>query len=203
MKIMDKSGIKKILDKINKRITRAEKAFDMDEETKKVWRGQLKDLVPNTDMLTRGGLLSLSDESVSLIDEMTLEVLENNLPNTVKNLRAEAEERIDDILQSTEDEDKLSLINAEVVNKIKVNSILDNAEAEQNISDLIKEMQNIMNNIDPMLEIENNELYNKLQEVNAFLYSSGKYSYSDMYYMINDFEEAINEYNVYLSKRSN
>lgn len=200
---MDKSGIKKILDKINKRITRAEKAFDMDEETKKVWRGQLKDLVPNTDMLTRGGLLSLSDESVSLIDEMTLEVLENNLPNTVKNLRAEAEERIDDILQSTEDEDKLSLINAEVVNKIKVNSILDNAEAEQNISDLIKEMQNIMNNIDPMLEIENNELYNKLQEVNAFLYSSGKYSYSDMYYMINDFEEAINEYNIYLSRRSN
>lgn len=200
---MDKSEIKKVLDKINKRITRAEKAFDMDDETKKVWRGQLKDLVPNTDMLTKGGLLSLSEESISLIDEMTLEVLENNLPDTVKNLRAEAEERIDDILQSTEDEDRLSLINAEVVNKIKVNAILDNAEAEQNISDLIKEMQNIMNNIDPMLEIENNELYNKLQEVNAFLYSSGKYSYSDMYYMINDFEQAINEYNVYLSRRSN
>lgn len=200
---MDKSEIKKVLDKINKRITRAEKAFDMDEETKKMWRDQLKDLVPNTDMLTKGGLLSLSEESVSLIDEMTLEVLENNLPDTVKNLRAEAEERIDDILQSTEDEDKLSLINAEVRNKIKVVAILDNAEAEQNISDLIKEMQNIMNNIDPMLEIENNELYNKLQDVNAFLYSDGKYSYSDMYYMINDFEETINEYNVYLSKRSN
>lgn len=200
---MDKSGIKKVLDKINKRITRAEKAFDMDEETKKMWRDQLKDLVPNTDMLTKGGLLSLSEESISLIDEMTLEVLENNLPDTVKNLRAEAEERIDDILQSTEDEDRISLINAEVRNKIKVVAILDNAEAEQNISDLIKEMQNIMNNIDPMLEIENNELYNKLQDVNAFLYSDGKYSYSDMYYMINDFEETINEYNVYLSKRSN
>lgn len=198
---MDKSGIKKILDKINKRITRAEKAFDMDEETKKVWRGQLKDLVPNTDMLTKGGLLSLSDESVSLIDEMTLEVLEKNLPNTVKNLRAEAEERIDDILRSTEDEDMNSLISAEVRNKIKVVAILDNAEAEQNISDLIKEMKNVLNNIDPMLEIENNELYKKLQEINAFLYSDGKYSYSDMYYMINDFEEAINEYNVYLSKK--
>ena len=198
---MDKSEIKKVLDKINKRITRAEKAFDMDEETKKAWRGQLKDLVPNTDMLTKGGLLSLSDESVSLIDEMTLEVLENNLPNTVKNLRAEAEERIDDILQSTEDEDTDSLISAEVRNKIKVVAILDNAEAEQNISDLIKEMKNVLNNIDPMLEIENNELYRKLQEINAFLYSDGKYSYSDMYYMINDFEEAINEYNVYLSKK--
>lgn len=198
---MDKSRIKKVLDKINKRITRAEKAFDMDEETKKVWRGQLKDLVPNTDMLTRGGLLSLSDESVSLIDEMTLEVLEKNLPNTVKNLRAEAEERIDDILRSTEDEDMNSLISAEVRNKIKVVAILDNAEAEQNISDLIKEMKNVLNNIDPMLEIENNELYKKLQEINAFLYSDGKYSYSDMYYMINDFEEAINEYNVYLSKK--
>lgn len=198
---MDKSRIKKVLDKINKRITRAEKAFDMDEETKKVWRGQLKDLVPNTDMLTKGGLLSLSDESVSLIDEMTLEVLEKNLPNTVKNLRAEAEERIDDILRSTEDEDMNSLISAEVRNKIKVVAILDNAEAEQNISDLIKEMKNVLNNIDPMLEIENNELYKKLQEINAFLYSDGKYSYSDMYYMINDFEEAINEYNVYLSKK--
>lgn len=195
--------IKKLIDKINKRITRAEKAFDMDEDTKEAWRGQLKDLVPDTDMLTSSGLLSMSQEAIAMMDEMTLEVLEQNLPDTVKSLRDAAAERIDDILQSTEDDDKASLINAEVRNKIKVVAILDKDDAEQNISDLIKEMQRVVDSLDPMLEIEDNALYEEIKNIATELYSKGTYSYSDMYYMIDDFQRVIDKYNVYISKRSN
>lgn len=195
--------VKKLIDKINKRITRAEKAFDMDEETKEAWRSQLKDLVPDTDMLTSSGLLSMSQEAIAMMDEMTLEVLEQNLPDTVKSLRDAAAERIDDILQSTEDDDKASLINAEVRNKIKVVAILDKDDAEQNISDLIKEMQRVVDNLDPMLEIEDNALYEEIKTIATELYSKGTYSYSDMYYMIDDFQRVIDKYNVYISKRSN
>lgn len=200
---MNSNNIKKLIDKINKRITRAEKAFDMDKETKEAWRGQLKDLVPDTDMLTSSGLLSMSQEAISMMDEMTLEVLEQNLPDTVKSLRDAATERIDDILQSTEDDDKASLVNAEVRNKIKVMAILDKDDAEQNISDLIKEMQRVVDNLDPMLELEDNVLYEEIKNISTQLYSKGTYSYSDMYYMIDDFQRVIDKYNVYISKRSN
>ena len=67
---MDKETKKQIIDKINKRITRAEKAFGFDKETREIWRDQLKDLIPDTDMLTKSGLLRIGNKTLDLFSEI-------------------------------------------------------------------------------------------------------------------------------------
>ena len=198
---MDKKTKKQIIDKINKRITRAEKAFGFDKETKEIWRDQLKDLVPDTDMLTKSGLLRIGDNTLDLFDDATLQVLQKNLPQTVGQLRTEAEDRIDDLLRSDDwdEHERASIIANEVISKIRVVNILDTTDSKALISDTISEWDSMVKSLDPMLEVNNRELYQTILDMDNQLSDLRDVSYSDLFYILQESRNIMESYYSYQS----
>lgn len=168
---MDNKEKKRLIDKINHRIRAVEKAFDFDSDLKTTWRDQLRDLVPDTDMLTNSGLLSMSQEAISMMDEMTIKVLEENLPNTVKELKAEAIESLTTAYENSDEPvviDKM-LIKKEVQSKIMVTT--EAKTAIQNWYDFSSAFATAPEFInDPEVVALDNELYAKGQKSYAELY---------------------------------
>lgn len=199
---MDKSSKRKLIDQINQRIKRAEKAFGFDTETKSIWRKQLEEIVPNTDILTKGGLLSMSESSLAELDDMAIEVLKNNIPQSVKELKEEAIERLEDLFESDEDllAHKDEIIASEVINKLKVMDMLDTEDDKSLISDNLKEWANTLKSIDPMLEIENPDLYAKIYDMDTLTSNIKNMNYTDMMSILVDTKSIAEEYRNYRGK---
>lgn len=200
---MDKKEKKRLIDQINKRITRAEKAFGFDEEIKGIWRKQLKDIVTNTDLLTENGLLSMSQKALAELDDMTLEVLKNNMPNTVKELKEEAMEKLEDIIESDSDllAHKNEIISQEIISKIKITNMLEEKENATLVSDTLKDWASSLKSIDPMLEVENPELYAKIYDMDTATSNLKGSTYTNLLSILTDSKSIIDEYEKYKENR--
>lgn len=199
---MTHSEFKKFIDKFNKRIKRVEKAFKFDKETTKMWRDQIKPLVGNTDMLTKSGLLSSSKKSMDLMmKDDTMEVLSNFMPQTVTELRESAEEALEDYIEADEEiaKNKEVYIQKEIVSKIKVLSILDEADNTSYISDTIKEWRETVKSAVRNTELisENPMLYTRLKELDKEITDVTKLTYTDMYTILTDAQKAIEDYSTF------
>lgn len=199
---MTHSEFKKFIDKFNKRIKRVEKAFKFDKETTKMWRDQIKPLVGNTDMLTKSGLLSSSKKSMDLMmKDDTMEVLSNFMPQTVTELKESAEEALEDYMEADEEiaKNKEVYIRNEIVSKIKVLSILDEADNTSYISDTIKEWRETVKSAVRNTELisENPMLYTRLKELDKEITDVTKLTYTDMYTILTDAQKAIEDYSTF------
>lgn len=199
---MTHSEFKKFIDKFNKRIKRVEKAFKFDKETTKMWRDQIKPLVGNTDMLTKSGLLSSSKKSMDLMmKDDTMEVLSNFMPQTVTELKESAEEALEDYIEADEEiaKNKEVYIQKEIVSKIKVLSILDEADNTSYISDTIKEWRETVKSAVRNTELisENPMLYTRLKELDKEITDVTKLTYTDMYTILTDAQKAIEDYSTF------
>lgn len=199
---MTHSEFKKFIDKFNKRIKRVEKAFKFDKETTKKWRDQIKPLVGNTDMLTKSGLLSSSKKSMDLMmEDDTMEVLSNFMPQTVMELKESAEEALKDYMEADEEiaKNKEVYIRNEIVSKVKVLSILDEADNTSYISDTIKEWRETVKSAVRNTELvsENPMLYTRLKELDKEITDVTKLTYTDMYIILTDAQKAIEDYSTF------
>lgn len=155
--------VKKLFDMINKRIVRAEKRFKMNEETAKIWREQLTDILPNSDILTKSGLLSLSDKKIQNLTEEDIQVIRSNIPLSMKELKQNAIESLE--------ESGIEDIDAEIIN-IEVSATIRVGET---FSDAVDEWYDFIQTVDPMYLSDK-----ELMELESELYSSGRKSYAEL-----------------------
>lgn len=168
----------KLIDKINKRIRRAETKFGFDEETKKLWREQLSDIVQNTDLLTKTGLLSTSKKALDQIDENEFKVLENNLPSSIKELEQNARESLEESGVSKTIGITTKDISQEVGATIRVTSSFKGA---------VEAWYELRDTMDPIYLSNEN-----VKELDAELYSKGQKSYSELEGWMSRLEQVMN-----------
>lgn len=171
---MLKEEIKKLIDKINKRIKSAEKSFKFDEDTKKEWRKQLQNIVPNSDFITKSGLLSMSKSSIDFYssNDMALNTLQYNMPETVTSLKSRAAQTLED--SGYEDYMTKSVIDQEVRAMINV---------EGNLDEFINnEWYEFMESIDTLTY----ETHPELKALQNKLYARGTKSYFELQMWMED-----------------
>lgn len=166
----------RLVDKINHRIKATINKFNLNEKQQEIVKSELAELVPNSDMLTKNGYISLSKKSLENIDENLYKSLESNLPKTVTEYKEAAIESLEDSGMPSTPED----IIYEVKSMITVTDSFD---------DLLEEWYGVERNLDVMVTIENPVM----NEMSEWLYSKGQKSYGEMQWFIDNVNELKNK----------
>lgn len=171
----------KLLDKINKRIRRVESKFNFDTKTKEIWRQQLEDIVPNTDMITKTGLLSVSEKSLANIDDNVFRTLEANIPESISDLKQNAKESLEES----------GIFEGEVITSEDIaREVGATIRLSNTFSEAVNQWYDFRDSLDPIFWSDS-----RVIELETMLYEKGQKSYSELEHWMNLAESVINNIN--------
>lgn len=158
---------KKVINHFNSRLKSIIKSLNPSGEDKDILMDKVKDLVPNTDVLTKQGFISTSKKSLAKMDDLSIGSIEANTYDTVNNLKREARERFDESGISDEIKITAKMVKIEVLSELTIKEKLD---------DVIAEWYDFRMNVDPAAISE----IPGMRDLDENLYSKGVKSYSEL-----------------------
>lgn len=158
---------KKVINHFNNRLKSIIKSLHPGKDDKNILMDKVKDLVPDTDVLTKQGFISTSKKSLAKMSDLSIGSIEANTYDTVTNLKQAARERFEESGISDEIKITAAMIKIEVLSEITIKEKLD---------DVIAEWYDFRMNVDPAAISE----IPGMRDLDENLYSNGVKSYSEL-----------------------
>lgn len=158
---------KKIISRYNSRLKSIIKSLRPGKEDKAVIMDTIKNVVPDTDVLTKQGYISTSKKALAKLNDLSIGSIEANTQDTVTELKQRAKDRLEESGISDEIKITAAVLKAEVLAELTTKEKLDN---------VIAEWYDFRMNVDPAAISE----IPGMRELDQDLYTKGVKSYAEL-----------------------